>query len=152
MSKSCKRLDQDVLHDKVKGPGFKQAPFHYNLQYYANKTIDLYPEKTVLVLRSESIRDDLHHLEHLVGGNGTFVVHPGYHEAVLQKEEFISNDYGPLCRALLPEMQVYHGLLNLAANLDETTKEATVKNAAQRCGFSSWRNMETYYMRQQEQI
>jgi hypothetical protein len=140
MGQECRNLARKVLKDRVKGPGFKETPFYYDLRYYARKTIDSYPNKTVLVVRSESIFADLQDLERKVGGNGTFPVKETFHDRVASDE--FTDYYGPLCFAMHEEMHAYRRLLKLAVNLDEASKEATMANAAQRCGFPSWIEME----------
>lgn len=140
MSQMCRNLARQVLNNEVKGPGFKETPFHYDVRYYANKTIDSHPNKTVLVVRSESILADLLDLERKVGGNGTFKVKESFHDRVTNDE--LTDCCAPLCFAMREEVRAYRRLLDLAVNIDEASKEATVVSAAQYCGFPSWVEME----------
>ena len=59
VSHACTKLAHHVLQNQVTGPGFSQAPFGFPLQQYTRPTIDEYPHKRVLVVRSESIWTDL---------------------------------------------------------------------------------------------
>jgi len=145
ISRKCTKLAQQVIENNVKGPGFRQTPFHYDIRYYANKTIDQHPNKTVLVVRSESIFEDLYDLELKLGGNGTFQAKKNYHDRVASDE--LTHYYGPLCCVIQKEMFAYRRLLMLSANLDDATKETTIARAANRCGFSSWSEMEQQFQR-----
>lgn len=140
MSKKCNKLIHQVIGNKVKGCGFRETPFRYDIRYYTNKTIVQYPNKSVLVVRSQVIFEDLHDLELQLGGNGTFKIKETFHDKVLSDE--LTRHYGPLCWAMRKELYEYRRLLQLSVNLDPATKEATIASAANRCGFSSWNEME----------
>jgi hypothetical protein len=141
MSKHCNMLFGRVINNEPGfRAGFREKPFKFDLRYYTNKTIDQYPNKTVLIIRSQIIFQDLQDLEVLMGGNGTFRIKETFHDHLSSDE--LRRNYGLLCRKMREELYEYRRLIQLAANLDEATKQATIDGAANRCGFSSWKQME----------
>jgi hypothetical protein len=148
LSRECADLGRRVLEGSVGGRGFKHIS--YNMHYYTNLTIDQFSNKKVLVVRTESLWDDLKDIDLQLGGNGTFGKMEGTKDSHGSEKYKKSNDtlsladYRLLCCGLLDEMKIYHHLLELAVNLDEASKETTITSTAKRCGYSSWNEMMEY--------
>ena len=138
LSHECTELARQVVEGRMDGPGFRQTPFQFDMRYYASKTIDRYPDKNVLVIRSEYVWDDLNDLDLKLGGTGSFHAREGNEEYHTSKD---AADYRSLCCMLQEEMRTYRRLLELAVNIDGKSKETTIMSAAKRCGFSSWDKM-----------
>jgi len=139
LNKTCVKLVRKVVDGRVSGNGFKHIS--HNMRSYAKRTIDKYPKKKVLVVRTESLWDDLKDLDFQLGGSGAFVGMEGSLGSD-QRNETLLADYGLLCCAMFDEMLTYRRLLEAAVNLDETAKISTITSAAEHCGFSSWVEME----------
>lgn len=138
--------------------GFKHISF--NMRYYVNITIDQFPEKDVLVVRTESLWDDLKNLDIQLGGYGYFGQREGYKdshgsEKYKQKtdtDSLSTGEYSLLCCALQDELDIYRDLLQRAANLNDEEKEFTILNTAKKCGFPSWNDMVRQCLIQQHVI
>ena len=145
LTQSCSDLARKVIKGKLYETGFKHM--YYNMHYYASETLDEYPEKGVLVVRTETLWDDLKNIDRQLGGKGIFGSIEGKkdsHGSEKYKkinEPLSDEDYGLLCCSLREEMNVYRQLVELAMNLDEASKKATIANTAKKCGFSSWDEM-----------
>ena len=150
LSSRCIKLAQNVVDGRISGKSFKHVS--NNIRSYAKRTVDKYPKSQVLVVRTETLWDDLKDLDFQLGGSGAFVgmeesLRSTRNEALTVPSEqyhdtLSAADYGLLCCVLLPEMQAYQQLLKLAVNLDKAAKEETLSSAVERCGFTSWTEME----------
>lgn len=142
VSHECKHFAHRLVQNQVSGPGFSHVPFGFNLQYYTRKTIDIHPAKSVLVVRSESIWNDLQDLEIQLGGNRKAFV--PVHDEDDEDDVVVdaATNYAPLCCAVWNEMQTYRRLLKLAVNLNSKEKVDTLLHAVHHCRFSSWVDME----------
>lgn len=150
LSPECIKLAHQVFNNKISGPGFSQTPFYYNLRYYSERTIDLFAEKIVLVVRSESVWDDLNGLERQLGGSTRFdTLQDSNLESDMRSNAKV--DYGPLCCQMIDEMREYSRLLQLALNLDEAAKKDTLTRAVQLCNFTYWSEMEQTCQQQRHQ-
>jgi len=142
LSQSCSKLARKVVKGKIFERGFKHM--YYNMRHYTTETIDEYPDKGVLVVRTEFLWDDIKDIDMMLGGKGTFGEIEGSRDSHGSEQYKRSNktlsvaDYGSLCCALMQEMDIYRRLVELAVNLDEDATKATIASTAQKCGFSSW--------------
>lgn len=150
MTPECIKLAHKVFNDETPHVyGFTQTPFKFDLRYFTKVTIDVYPHtKSVLVLRSESLWDDLNDLERQLGGGRTF---DSVEDQNMETDMRINGtDYGPVCCKMIDEMRAYRRLLLLSVNLDGPSKEETLATAVEKCQFSSWREMEESCQQQRE--
>ena len=138
-NQTCIDLARRVVEGRISGNGFKHIA--HNMRFFANRTIDRFQGKSVLVVRTETLWDDLKDLDFQLGGSGTFGPVDGVERQHEHEDVFSTVEYGLLCCAIIEEMQTYRRLLELAVNLDDMAKEATISGAAARCGYSSWGEM-----------
>jgi hypothetical protein len=145
LTESCSDLARKVLRGKIFETGFKHM--FYNMHFYAKQTINKYPDRPILVVRTESLWDDTRDIDVMLGGKGTFGGAEGTkdsHGSEKYKkgnDQLSKSDYGLLCCALKREMQIYHDLVERAANLPNRVKDSTIANTAEKCGFSTWDEM-----------
>lgn len=146
LTPECVGLAQTVISGQLFERGFKHI--YFNMKYYTSLTTDQYPDKAVLVVRIESLWDDFKDLDVQLGGDGSFGSVEGTkdsHGSEKYKKgnlHLATSEYALLCCALLSEMQIYRDLIDRAVNLEENAKATTIANAAQKCGFSSWSELE----------
>jgi len=116
-----------------------------NIRKYANRTIGVYPEKDVLVVRTEHLWDDLKELDIFLGGKGDFGEMEGLavtHGSNVWYNKPLSNEEARLlCCGLQDEIAAYHDLVQLAVNLKNSIKEETWGRALKRCGVNTWRHL-----------
>jgi hypothetical protein len=145
----------DLAYKAIQGRIIDEKTFsymQYNTNYYFTKTIGTYPSKGVLVVRTESLWDDLNDIDLRLGGNGTFGLvnkeSNDFHDIQNgQRNDTLPLSVGDsalLCCAMQVELHAFRRLLDRAVNLNEASKQATISNAAQRCGFSLWDEMVEY--------
>ena len=145
LNHSCADLARKAIEGRIDGTGFKHI--WYNINYYTERTIQKYPGKGVLVVRTESLWDDLKDLDLKLGGFGSFGSLEGTKDTHGSEQYHKINDtlpaagYQLLCCAMQEEMHTYRRLLDRAVNLDEAAKIFSTTSAARRCGFSSWNDM-----------
>lgn len=117
-----------------------------NLQHYVKKTVQINPQAEILVVRTDSLWQDLKELDAWLGGSGDFGAAEGL--AVTHGSEHY-NHHSPalsekatkqLCCALKEEIRWYRTLIEKAANLVD--KEAELNRSVQRCGMASWEELE----------
>lgn len=183
-SSRCSRMVRHVLNGQGGGPDTGQDVVGHlsaNYQYYHRHTIGLSSSsssappppsdgpdaelvddaavattnQTILVLRTESLWDDLKELDIFLGGNGYFrkeglrvshVVddHNNQHQQGQQhtvyKDAAVLSPHGGklLCCAMHEELAVYRELLLRAANLNATQKKETLSAALELCRATSW--------------
>jgi Sulfotransferase family len=118
-----------------------------NYHWYRVKTIDTYPDKEVLVVRTNSLWQDLTQIEFLLGGTGEFGAVAGARyshgsEAHKNASKALS-DHGTqiLCCGLKKELLHYKAIFDKAANFNATEKAQEWQNTVQRCRFSSWEHL-----------
>jgi hypothetical protein len=145
VDKACSKLARKVIDGQVFDIGFKHVS--NNIRSYTKRTTDVFPKKKVLVVRTESMWDDLKDLDFQLGGSGSFgpligsVVDESEHILHIDKERISPRDYGVLCCAMMEEMEQYRQLVEVALNLDKAAKISTITSASKQCGYSSWNEM-----------
>ncbi len=145
LSDNCLLLAKEVINGEHRLKGFKHM--FYNMHHYTKATIDKHPERSVIVIRTESLWQDLKDLDIRLGGNGNFGAIEGTRDSHGSEQYKKSNatfsvtDYGRLCCVIQKEMNIYRRLVELAVNLDEAETEATISRTASKCGFESWNEL-----------
>ena len=117
-----------------------------NLQHYVEKTVKKNPNAEILVVRTNSLWQDLKDLDIWLGGKGTFGTSEG--SAVTHGSENY-NHHSPdlteeattqLCCALKSEIEWYRTLVQRAANLVD--KKTELARSVERCGVKSWEELQ----------
>lgn len=117
------------------------AHFHWNYQYYAET---LWPgkSKTVAVLRTESLWEDVARVESLLDGDPTPFLKPEAQVKFTHGSESYRltsslSDEGTMavCCALRKEIQVYHDFVLHAVNLKADEKIGTILKIMNHCGI-----------------
>lgn len=145
LSHNCSKLARKVIRGKIFERGFKHM--YYNMHHYTVETIDEYPDKEVVVVRTESLWKDVKDLDIMLGGKGTFGEIEGTRDShgsehyKRSNTTFSTSDYGLLCCALSNEMDLYRRLVELAVNLNTAAKQHTIASTTRKCGFSTWDEM-----------
>jgi hypothetical protein len=148
-SSKCSDLASKIAKGDVpKEEGFSKH-MHYNIRSYANRTVLRYPEKPVFVVRTNHLWEDTKYIDLSLGGNGTFgrkegskYTH-GSEKTRRSKSLLPVEDIKVLCCVLIDEMDIYRALLvERAVNLEKASAQETWQEAIQRCGASSWTELE----------
>lgn len=98
----------------------------------------------LLVVRTDFLWDDIKKIDQSLGGTGDFgemegraVTHGSQHH--VHKKDDLPNEFVQLlCCQLMDEMQVYHTIIQKAANWDESTRQLEWDRALSRCVVTSW--------------
>lgn len=145
VGENCTDLAHKAIEGRIHDKGFTHIS--NNMRYYYSNTIEKYPSKGVLVVRTESLWDDLKDLDLKLGGYGSFGSLEGIKDSHGSEKYKKTNEplsergYTLLCCALRDEMHIYKRLIERSVNLDEVSKNATITSAANRCGFQTWDEM-----------
>ncbi|KAL7561214.1 hypothetical protein ACA910_004138 [Epithemia clementina (nom. ined.)] len=116
--------------------------FVMNYYYYTQRTIGLNQNASILVLRTESLWQDLKELDIFLGGSGQFqneglrVTHNS--ERFIDKAALSVHASRVWCCVLQNELRLYRTIIELAANLDAMEKARTLQYTAQYCHWDSW--------------
>jgi len=122
---------------------------YYNYQYYANRTITQYPNRKTLVVRQESLWDDLRSVESYLGGDphhpfetqGPTITHGS--ERFRYRARLDPMLVVQLCCAIPKEISTYTLLLKKASNLGIEQKASSLKALFHGCGSSSLKDLTT---------
>jgi hypothetical protein len=115
-----------------------------NYKHYIEKTVRIKKDAQVLVVRTDSLWQDLKDLDIWLGGKGEFgqaegsaVTHGSehYHHSQELSEKATTH----FCCALQEELTLYRELIERAENLED--KEQELRNSVQRCGAKSWQKL-----------
>lgn len=119
----------------------------YNYHYYVNKTAQAFPGKGIVVVRQESLWDDLRSVERYVGGNplrhfereGPTITHGS---KLFRHRAKLDPALGPiLCCAIPDEIRSYKYLVSEALNLGPAEKSSSLMGLLQRCNASSFEDL-----------
>jgi hypothetical protein len=144
---SCSKMALDTLQGK--GPDGPTNHMFYNYLFLANLTTMVHPNKEIMVVRQESLWDDMRRVEGILGGNpmrpfeteGPVVTHGSEkfpHRATL--DPFL---VPLLCCALNKEIHVYMELLTRAINIDLSEKQHAIKRLSGKCNVDSLKALST---------
>ena len=116
----------------------------YNYAYYWNRTLDSnYGENEVLVVRTESLWQDMRRVEDMFHVSEPASKHPFVQqsnnvthgsEGHRQQEKLSSQSRQHLCCALVHELAIYRNIIQRASNLEEPEKRQTLQRLHQQCG------------------
>lgn len=126
------------------GRPFVASHLKMNYGFYAKDTFGAYPERPVLVARTEHLWDDLKRIDLSLGGNGVFssaglaVTHGSEKRAVRDGLSQMGKEI--ICCYISNELSIYENLVRRAINLSPSEKEETLGQVYQDCGLtnSSW--------------
>lgn len=139
----CRKLARDL----VDGTFLTNAAphMHYNYKYYTHKTLQKFPEKEVLAIRTEHEWDDLMALDRQLGGSGNYrrkenVSHGSEHYNL---SPLSTQAYQKLCCVLEKEIDIYILILERSINLEESAKQESIQVLRDKCGVTSWSQWRT---------
>lgn len=137
----CKHMAIAVLEGK--SPLVSDINIHLrdNYQFYYRKTIQAFPNMEVLAVRTEKIWDDMKDLDRATGGSGDFPM-AGAVANENTKTKQARQDPTPeqlrdLCCILWEDIGIYQEIVNLALNLNYSTKVQTLEDVWSTCGIDS---------------
>ena len=115
---------------------------YFNNEYYYNMSLARCPEKEVMVVRQESLQDDLSRLDRAVGGQGTFpqaVKHTRRNimTATHRDSDLTGDETRALCCLLYREVYYYQKIIQRAVNLTPLEKQASIQEMVQFCDIST---------------
>jgi hypothetical protein len=115
------------------GPHFKWG---YR-RYWQHLAMDEHPERTMAVIRTEFLWEDMAHLDIAVGGTGKDFLQEGYTVSHVSHKEYKSGlsptNAKYLCCILHLDMDAYQTMILKAANLDATQKRETLESLLSHC-------------------
>mmetsp|Transcript_8814 Transcript_8814/g.21099 ORF Transcript_8814/g.21099 Transcript_8814/m.21099 type:complete len:404 (+) Transcript_8814:175-1386(+) len=128
------------------GPRVQSNHLHFNYFYNYNRTILVYPERDVWVVRQESLWPDLKQIETLLGGDGSrkfehegpIITHASEKFPYKIKTADLNAAHLPaVCCTMRDEVLVYAYLLHNAVNLEAVQKQTSMNNLLSKCGVNS---------------
>ena len=143
----------DTARRTLVGQGSTLAASHLrmNYNYYHGLSTAQYPDRPVLVLRTEQLWEDLSRVDRMLGGAGVFenagIVYTHGSQSHVVHTDLSSRGKEVVCCYLASEMQLYEELLRRAINLFPVEMDATMGAVYRECGwgregfekeFSSW--------------
>jgi hypothetical protein len=132
----CHSLGWNVLTGKRTANLVTHLNFNY--QSYMNFTLDKFPDKEVMVVRTEYLWEDIAKLDVFLGGTGEFqkAGHQFDHgrSTYVVKSKLTTEGKQNFCKALQDELAVYRMLIERAVNLDATEKGETLDALRKDCG------------------
>jgi Sulfotransferase family len=138
-----------LLHRLVRGKpmGHFTGHLNSNLEWYANNTHYNYPNKPILIIRTNNMWEDVRQIDIAMGGAGDFGKVDGKKEthntlSADQRHQWTPEERKPLCCVLMREFEVYMDLLNKAINLTPEQIEETWQNDMNTCDASSWEDLQ----------
>ncbi|KAG7372019.1 sulfotransferase family protein [Nitzschia inconspicua] len=130
------KCSPQVAHQVLTGTYSKRninTHLEYNYQFYKNMTFGQYPNKEIMVVRTENLWDDIGGVDRLLGGNGTLSqTMAGHHfdhgsSDYVVKSKLTTEGRRIFCDALQQEIDVYSELVERAVNLEEWEKRETLE-------------------------
>jgi hypothetical protein len=122
-------------------PATESSHLHYNYHYYANRTIQQFPDNEVMVVRTEHLWDDMNRIERKLGGKNILRKEDyggdGTHQSFRFKNKThllsLENQH-ILCCAIQGEISIYADLIARATNLDKGSRHDTLTTLWNKCG------------------
>lgn len=139
--------DQRTCYDTAKktlagnGPSDGAAHLKMNYQFYYQLSMAYYPERPVLVIRTEHLWNDLLKIDQMLGGSG-HLDHVGSVYTHGSQSHVVSQGLSTrgkqiVCCYLAREMHVYETLLRRAVNLIASEIHETIAEVYDQCGMTS---------------
>jgi hypothetical protein len=140
--KSCTDLAWMAL--TARAPAGPSSHMYFNHRYYATNTTQAYPNKEVLVVRTEFLWKDLQGIELLLGGGE--IVQSQWNNQVSTKykkyDQLSQAGAQLLCCAMTDEITAYINILNKAVNLNMEARSHSFAYLLRRCGVESFQKLE----------
>ena len=122
-----------------------------NIRVNNEATAHRFPQTPVIIVRTESLWQDLQELDRLLGGSGEFggkavenVVMNAKRSDIKSTAEGLSKRQTQLlCCGLQQELLAYKELLEQAVNFSLKEKQTTLQLTLERCYFESWKDVYT---------
>ena len=138
----CQILGLEVLRNRKRGRAFKGgAHFLHNYRRYASRTIYKRPDKSIAVIRTKHLWDDVISLDKSFGGDGYFKMKgrkyshgsQGWTGAAKYTAALQPSNAKYLCCLIYDEIKVYQHLVLRSFNLNDTEKRETMMETLNQC-------------------
>ena len=143
----CQLVARQLFQPGAPDAGYGMYHFRYNYKFYYQELLRHVDSKTLYVLRTEHLLDDLNHLEHTLGAptntthaqmtHFTHYTLPNENDLPRPKLELSTAALQRLCTILCDETQIYAQLLRVASNLNEHERQSTLQALRTQCPVSS---------------
>lgn len=113
--------------------------FQLNYQHYKKYSIDAWPNHSIAVIRTESMWEDLVHLDQVIGGEGELQgegykhTHGSEKYVVPYSDHLSPSNAVFLCCLIYQEMKAYQLMILKALNLDNLQKRKTLSDLMNHC-------------------
>lgn len=136
----CQLMAIAVLEAKTPLANDVNKHLSHNYEYYHKGTLEKFPDKEVLAVRTEHLWDDIEKLDKATGGQGVFT-HAGKvkNENIQTQETKIdptAEQLRDLCCILWEDIETYQKIVNRARNLDYQSKLQTSQDVWSTCGVN----------------
>jgi hypothetical protein len=126
-------------------PSPDESHLFFNHMYYAESTIDAFPDKEVMVVRTEHLWEDLQGIESILGGGN--INKRDYKDQTHGSEQAIKGSLSKdgaraLCCSLPDEIRIFIKVLHLASNLDDSKKKQAMDHLYDRCTVNSFTDLD----------
>eukprot|EP00980_Cylindrotheca_fusiformis_P014379 scaffold3827_cov179-Cylindrotheca_fusiformis.AAC.43 len=140
-STNCSQLAIDAVQGN--GPKAQSNHLYYNYMYNFNRTIRAFPHRAIVVVRRETLWEDMRSIEILLGGDGSrkfehegpVITHGS--EKFLYQAVLDPSLIPTMCCAIPGEILVYFHVLSRAVNLDPQQKEYSRALLLSKCQANS---------------
>ena len=146
--KRCRNMAVQALAGN--GTAAALPHLHMNYNYYHKLSTARYPDRPVLVVRTEFLWHDLRLLDRMLGGDGVFqadgMTYTHGSTAFHVNKGLTYPEQRALCCCLVPELQLYDDLIMQSVNLLVSEKSEVIELLYQDCGrgmdtsILSWQN------------
>lgn len=139
---NCTRLLAEALVYSNRGAEGVTGHLAANYEYYHRRTLAQFPKKTVFVVRTERLWEDITTLDIFLGGNGKFQTE-GFRythesERFPDRADLTAAEFHTFCCVLHKELSIYIKLIKQSENLKDAEKNETLQYALGVCGSTGW--------------
>jgi hypothetical protein len=137
--KECYDRGSKILRGQ--GNPFVASHLKANYGHYAKYTFGKYPDRSVLVARTEHLWDDMKVIDQSLGGSGVFLAAGSV--ATHGSEKYVVSDglsqFGKevVCCYIASDISIYENLVRRAVNLSPSEKEETMAQVYNDCGLTN---------------
>lgn len=137
------KFDQDIIGVNQKDH-FTMGHITMNYAYYYRRTFRKYPEKDIVVIRTDHLWEDLQNLEYKLGGTASIQGESTGHDSQTHGSGKYSTsekvtdpkDLQALCCAISSEARIYIELIERAINLSDEEKKESLQAFEKRCNLT----------------
>jgi hypothetical protein len=139
----CRKIAQSIVKGHAEYNHGAMPHMEFNYRYYGEETFLKYPNKEVLVVRTEHEWEDLFRLDRWLGGKG--IHKDARYEITHGSTSYVPSPLSPqsyqkLCCVLVDEIEMFFLILDKARNLNAAQKHESRQEVYQTCSIAGRQN------------